>query len=634
MTPLRGLTAVAAAIAIPLGVVFTGHSFGSSLRTTEASASADAPARRLPAIYWTVSTPAQQLRAFERAGAASAALLPDLDQETPTDLQLEHVGSTWALGFRSAVRNIGLGPLIIEGHRSGAPALMTAEQYVVGADGSLQQVPSVGRLAYVVSPSHQHWHLLGFDRYTLRRAGSSDVVVADQKTGFCLGDRYAVTDRVLPNATRAEVYRTNCKKDLPSAIEVREGISVGWGDDYKAFLEGQSLPLTGLPDGRYVLVHRVNSDGALRELSQRNDAASVLFELHWQAGTPSIRVLASCPDRADCENQPTVRTVATGLEVPWDIAFLPDGSAFVTERPGRVRFLDASGNLQVEPVARIPVSTQGEGGLLGIALDPQFAANGDVYLYFTTAAGMRLERWQWTGSVLVRRALLVTDIQAGTVHDSGRIAFGPDGLLYIATGDAGKPALAQDMTSLNGKFLTLTPEQYRGTGIVRPSIVARGLRNPQGFDWQPGTGALVANDHGPSGFDGPEGFDEVDLIVPGGNYGWPNAIGVATGGGKYRAPLEVYRQPVAPSGATFLRQPSLWTGSYVLAGLRGQTLRRLEISDGRVVVDEALLTYEYGRLRTVKEGPGGCIYVLTSNRDGRGNPVAADDRILCVTPPH
>ena len=143
----------------------------------------------------------------------------------------------------------------------------------------------------------------------------------------------------------------------------------------------------------------------------------------------------------------------------------------------------------------------------------------------------------------------------------------------------------------------------------------------------------MANDHGPSGFDGPEGFDEVNLIVQDGNYGWPTAFGVATGRGKYLVPLEVYRQPIAPSGATFLRQPSLWTGSYVLASLRGQALRRLELSDGRIVLDEPLLTSQYGRLRTVREGPDGCIYVLTSNRDGRGNPAAADDRILCVMPP-
>jgi glucose/arabinose dehydrogenase len=568
-----------------------------------------------------------------RIAAGMAERLPDLDQETPTGLRIAKRGSSFRLGFQSAVRNVGVGPLIIDGSRASRndPA-MRADQLIVTSGGS-QRIAGVGALRYVRSSDHQHWHLLDFDRYALRRAGGATTLVADSKTGFCLGDRYRMSSRVLPNTPAAKIYRTNCAKNEPGRLTVREGISVGYGDDYKAFLEGQDLPLDGLPDGRYVLVHRTNADGRLRELSDRNNAASLLLELQWRSGKPSVRVLASCPDRDDCERQPSVRTVATGLQVPWDIAFLPNGAALVTERAGRVRLLETDGRLRAAPVARIPVSAKGEGGLLGLALDPEFAQNGDVYLYYTTAAGMRLARWHWTGSQLVPEATLVTAIQAGKIHDSGRIAFGPDGRLYVATGDAGKRALAQDTRSLNGKFLTLTPDQYRGAGVVRPAIFARGLRNPQGFDWQPGTGALVTNDHGPSGFDGPEGYDEVNLIVSGGNYGWPKAMSVGTGSGKYRAPLRVYRQAIAPSGAAFLTQPSRWTGSYVLAGLRGKTLRRLELSGGRVVVDEPLITGQFGRLRTVKEGPNGCLYVLTSNRDGRGKPVAADDRILCVTPP-
>ena len=325
--------------------------------------------------------------------------------------------------------------------------------------------------------------------------------------------------------------------------------------------------------------------------------------------------------------------MATGLEIPWDLDFLPDGRALVTERPGRVRLLDADGTLRPQPVARVAVSAKGEGGLLGLAVDPAFASNRFVYLYSTTAKGMRLERRRWTGSELTPDASLVAGIAAGSVHDSGRIGFGPDGRLYVATGDAGRPALAQDPASPNGKLLALTPEQYRGHALVRPAVVALGLRNPQGFDWDPATGALVANDHGPSGFDGPEGYDEVNRIVQGRNYGWPKAIGVATRGGAYAAPLQVYRQAIAPSGGAFVRRPgSLWTGSYLLAALRGQSLRRLVLSGGRVVVDEPVLR-GYGRLRTVKEGPDGRLYVLTSNRDGRGHPVAGDDRILAVTPP-
>jgi quinoprotein glucose dehydrogenase len=285
-------------------------------------------------------------------------------------------------------------------------------------------------------------------------------------------------------------------------------------------------------------------------------------------------------------------------------------------------------------VARVAVSAQGEGGLLGIALDPQFAQNSFVYLYFTTAAGMQLERWRWTGSSLVRDTALVDGSAAGRVHDSGRISFGPDSRLYVATGDAGQPKLAQDPASLNGKLLALTPEQYRGPAGARPEVVAMGLRNSQGFAWQPGTGALVANDHGPSGFDGPEGFDEVNLITPGANYGWPTAIGAKTGDGAFVAPLRVYNQAIAPSGSAFVSKAgTAWTGDYILAALRGQELRRLQVRDGHVVADQSLLHGRYGRLRTVREGPNGNLYVLTSNRDGRGAPKPGDDRLLCVIPP-
>jgi glucose/arabinose dehydrogenase len=331
---------------------------------------------------------------------------------------------------------------------------------------------------------------------------------------------------------------------------------------------------------------------------------------------------------------PRVEVAARGLEIPWDIAFLPSGSALVTERPGRVRLLARTGRLRSRPVARVPVSSVGEGGLLGLAVDPAFAANRFVYMYFTTANGMRLERRRWIRSRLRFDASLIDGIRAGSVHDSGRIAFGPDRRLYVSTGDAGDPALAQDPRSLNGKLLALSADQYRGRGHAAPEIVATGLRNSQGFDWQPGTGRLIANDHGPTGFDGPEGYDEIDEIVPGGNYGWPEAIGFDTGGGRFRAPLRVYRGPIAPSGATFVsRAGARWTGDYILAALRGEQLRRIVLRDMHVVRDQPLLRGRYGRLRTVVEGPRGCLYVLTSNRDGRGEPSHADDRILRIRPP-
>ncbi|MDX6408341.1 MAG: hypothetical protein QOE13_1412 [Gaiellaceae bacterium] len=580
------------------------------------------------------------------AGAATPAgdRLPDLDQEAPFQVGVTVAGSgserQYVLGFGSAVRNIGNGPLILDGHRpdTSTPS-MTADQVIERGDGSNRIVPNVGRMMFVTSPDHRHWHYLQFDRYELQgyelhRAGDPRALVRDQKTGFCLGDRYRVTDRRLPNAVPRALYRTNCGLNQTDLVQLREGISVGYGDDYKAYLEGQDLPLSGLADGRYLLVHRVNADRHLRELSYKDNAASVLFDLRWQNGVPAVRVLRSCPDSATCDDpldRLRVRTVATGLAVPWDIAFLPGGSAFVTERPGRVRLLTAHG-LRSAPVARIEVDQEGEGGLLGIALDPHFGANRLAYLFFTAREGMKLERWRWNGKQLVREASLVDGIAAGPVHDSGRISFGPDRRLYVATGDAGNPALAQDPSSLNGKFLALTQAQYRGKNAVRPQIVASGLRNPQGFDWQPGTGVLIANDHGPTGFDGPHGYDEVNRIVQGGNYGWPDVIGSATGAGRFVAPVRVYQDAIAPSGAAFAsHRGSVWAGDYVLAALKGEQLRLLQLRGGAVVSEETALTGRFGRLRTVREAPDGSFYVLTSNRDGRGTRRPGDDRILRLT---
>jgi len=258
---------------------------------------------------------AQGSRARDVTPARSEAdLLPDLDQETPTQLVVESDGSTpkpgYWLGFRSAVRNVGDGPLILDGSRSNTTTpFMSVTQVIERADGSERVVPGVGRMVYVASPSHSHWHYLQFDRYELeryelRRVKSARPLVADRKTGFCLGDRYRVTTRPVPHAAPDKVYRDRCGLTETGLLQLREGISVGYGDDYGAFLEGQDLPLTGLRGGRYVLVHRVNGNRHLRESSYVNDAASVLFDLRWRNGMPYLRVLRSCPDSARCAIRP------------------------------------------------------------------------------------------------------------------------------------------------------------------------------------------------------------------------------------------------------------------------------------------------------------------------------------------
>ena len=322
-----------------------------------------------------------------------------------------------------------------------------------------------------------------------------------------------------------------------------------------------------------------------------------------------------------------MQTVAGGLEVPWDLAFLPDGRALVTERPGRVRLLSETGRLQRRPVAEVEVEDAGEGGLLGVVVDPDFERNRFVYLYRTTSGGNEVVRYRMSGDRLEEDAVVVRGIRAGVIHNGGRMRFGPDRNLYVTSGEAGQDDLAQQPGSLNGKILRLTPEQYRGGG-GRPQVFSTGHRNPQGLDWQPGTGRLVSDEHGP------DGDDEINFLRRGANYGWPRVNGEEGGAGLV-APVAVYPESIAPSGSTFVRKGgSAWSGDFLVAALVGEQLRRLTIDrSGRITRNEALFEGEYGRLRTVVEAPDGALLLLTNNRDGRGSPNDGDDRILRVVPP-
>jgi Lysyl oxidase len=235
--------------------------------------------------------------------AAGSANLPDLEQATPSKIVITRHGPRrrpfYRLGFRSAVSNIGDGPLVIAASRPGLETdTMVADQLVELPGAPQQVIPDVGRLQYVVSPDHRHWHLLGFDRYTLRRVGRRAPAAKDRKTGFCLGDRYRVrTPAPAPEA----VYTSRCGLDEPELLGIEQGISVGYGDDYGAILEGQYIPLTGVRAGRYVLIHRVNGDRQLRERDYANNAASVLIDLWWERGEPSWRLLRRCPHTARCD---------------------------------------------------------------------------------------------------------------------------------------------------------------------------------------------------------------------------------------------------------------------------------------------------------------------------------------------
>ena len=334
----------------------------------------------------------------------------------------------------------------------------------------------------------------------------------------------------------------------------------------------------------------------------------------------------------------TVTEVATGLDTPWELAFAPDERIFVTERPGRLRVIE-NGVLRAELVATVPeVTEQGEGGLLGLVLDPGYATNGTIYLYHTyRAAGLRNRvisyRVQDTAGArgLTDPRVVIDNIPGGSTHNGGRIAFGPDGKLYITTGDAGNSASAQDRASLAGKILRLNADgSVPGDNPFPGSpIYSYGHRNPQGLAWQPGTDQLYATEHGSSA------HDEVNKIIAGGNYGWPTITGTQTREGLLSPVIESGDGNTwAPSGATFVQGSSFaaWRGSLLFAGLRSTTLWRLDLSNAGSPRLEPLLEDTHGRLRAIHEGADGALYVLTSSQDGRGSPAGNDDRLLRLTP--
>lgn len=340
-----------------------------------------------------------------------------------------------------------------------------------------------------------------------------------------------------------------------------------------------------------------------------------------------------------------VQLVAAGLRAPWAIDLAPDGRLFVTERAGRVRVvqLGQGGGLRPDPWATVPASTSndGEKGLLGLALDPDFASNRFVYIYYSYAASggatrNKLVRMRDANDRGVEETILLDGIPGNNNHDGGRVKFGPDGKLYVTTGDAENGANAQNPSSLAGKVLRLNKDGSipADNPTAGPPVYSLGHRNVQGLAWHPDTGALYETEHGPS-----DPFpnccnDEVNLIVPGGNYGWPTVRGGA-GDPRFRDPLvdSGGLETWAPSGAAFATRPGPLRGSLIFATLRGQHLHRVVFGpDGRTVLfQEKLVTNQYGRLRDVFEIASGEFLVLTSNRDGRGVPTADDDRVLLLT---
>lgn len=322
-----------------------------------------------------------------------------------------------------------------------------------------------------------------------------------------------------------------------------------------------------------------------------------------------------------------ITVVAKNLKIPWDIVFLPDGDILVPERPGTIKRIGADG--VVHTVEGLDVSHVGEGGLLGMVLHPRFSENGWLYLYLTTGTGNALSnsvlRYQYSEDKLFDKKIIIQNIPGAPYHDGGRLAFGPDGYLYITTGDAGDSNLAQDLNSLAGKTLRLRDDgEIVLDNPFGTAIYSYGHRNSQGLAWD-SKGRLWATEHGRSGVK--SGMDEINLIEKGKNYGWPTIEGDATRSGMVT--------PIANSGPNETWAPAgmaFWDNSFFFGGLRGESLYEAKLTGPASVSLVAHFRQEFGRIRAVALGPDGYLYITTSNTDGRGSVRSEDDKIIKINP--
>lgn len=338
-----------------------------------------------------------------------------------------------------------------------------------------------------------------------------------------------------------------------------------------------------------------------------------------------------------------VEKIVTGLTVPWSLAFLSSNEFLVSERPGRIRLV-RNGVLVPEPVLTLSnVLEANEGGLLGLAAHPNARQNGWVFVYYTVnkngRAVNRVERYRLSPghTTAIFERLLIDDIPAGQFHDGGRLKFGPDGNLYIGTGDARNPSLSQDLQSNAGKVLRIDIEGNPPKDNPAPEspVFISGVRNVQAFDWIDSS-ILAIGDHGPSGELGRTGHDELTLAKAGANLGWPSTWQCDQGAGVTR-PILVWEQAAPPGGLAYYSGAAIpeWIGSVLIATLRSEHLHRvaLEQINGEWVMTthEVYLRNQYGRLRDVAQAPDGSLYVTTSNCDGRGTCGPERDMILRIT---
>ncbi|TWT67632.1 Soluble aldose sugar dehydrogenase YliI precursor [Posidoniimonas polymericola] len=365
-------------------------------------------------------------------------------------------------------------------------------------------------------------------------------------------------------------------------------------------------------------------------------AAAAVFWPEVEPSSPTRPIEQQLPGRPL-----RVEVIADDLRAPWSIAFLDDGRVLFTERPGRVRLVNTDLTLQDEPVLEVDdVLADVKLGLMGIALDPDFAESPYVY----TACGyrdgdqkrVRIARYRWTGDAMVDPETLLEGIPAQFNHSGGRLRFGPDKLLYITTGDADHPPNAQDLSSLGGKILRVARDgsipadnPFMGQEGARPEIYSYGHRNPQGLDFEPETNRLITSEHGPNG------GDEINWTEPGVNYGWPEVSHNRAADGM-EAPLVQFTPSIAPASATFYAGalfPDL-EGDLLVGCLRGEAMLRVRLTDsGEMQELERWFPSRYGRVREVQVAPDGAIWLTTSMFDPpEAHGAEGYDQVLRITP--
>ncbi len=334
--------------------------------------------------------------------------------------------------------------------------------------------------------------------------------------------------------------------------------------------------------------------------------------------------------------------VVEGLEVPWSVVFTSPDRILVTERTGRIREI-VGGELRDEPLYEFTeITARGEAGLMGMVLDPNYSINRHLYVcYATTPAGTmiaRVARFTDTGNGLSDSMIVVDNIPAANNHAGCELAFGPDGKLYVTTGDASNREIAQDLGNLGGKILRVNADGTvpADNPFANSRVWSYGHRNPQGIAWYPGSEVLYAAEHGPSGFDGPGGGDEINLIKPGENYGWPRVSHQNSAQGMVD-PLVVFTPAIAPASILFYDseqipefQNNLFAGMLVGEGMTRFVINPENLEE--ILMYEKLPLDDFGRIRELVMGPDGQMYFATSNRDGRGNVRGGDDKIVRIIP--